>query len=326
MELSYAFLDIPFSLPYHFARASLLATRLVRVELRDGDVRGRGEATLFESPFPDPKAATAEQVEQARVAIGQGAGREDLLGLLPAGAARNAVDAALWDLAAKRSGRRVWQTIGLPEPTPVEDMLTVSLADETPFVQELKDSQGRRALKLKLGSAEDVERLELTRTHRPDAELVVDVNCGWTPDRLVAMLPVLARHDVRMVEQPVRPEHEEALRGLPRQVPLIADESFYAEEDLPRIAELYDGVNIKLDKCGGLTAALRIVAQARQRDLRIMVGCFAATSLASAAAFQVAHFAEFRDIAGHLILTEDVQPSMPCVDGWLSPPTPELWG
>jgi L-alanine-DL-glutamate epimerase-like enolase superfamily enzyme len=140
------------------------------------------------------------------------------------------------------------------------------------------------------------------------------------------MLPVLARHDVRMVEQPVRPEHEESLRGLPRQVPLIADESFYAEEDLPRIAELYDGVNIKLDKCGGLTAALRIVAQARQRDLRIMVGCFAATSLASAAAFQVAHYAEFRDIAGHLILTEDVQPSMPCADGWLSPPTPELWG
>ncbi|MFE0590578.1 enolase C-terminal domain-like protein [Micromonospora echinospora] len=326
MELSHAFLDIPFSLPYHFARASLLATRLVRVELRDGDLRGRGEATLFESPFPDPRAATAEQVEQARVAIGQGAGREDLLTLLPAGAARNAVDAALWDLEAKRSGRRVWQTIGLPEPTPVEDMLTVSLADETQFVQELKDSQGRRALKLKLGSAEDVERLELTRAHRPDAELVVDVNCGWTPDRLVAMLPVLARHDVRMVEQPVRPEHEEALRGLPRQVPLIADESFYAEEDLPRIAELYDGVNVKLDKCGGLTAALRIVAQARQRDLRIMVGCFAATSLASAAAFQVAHYAEFRDIAGHLILTEDVQPSMPCVDGWLSPPTPELWG
>ncbi|SCL19945.1 dipeptide epimerase [Micromonospora inyonensis] len=326
MELSHAFLDIPFSLPYHFARASLLATRLVRVELRDGDVRGRGEATLFESPFPDPKAATAEQVEQARVAIGQGAGREDLLTLLPAGAARNAVDAALWDLEAKRSGRRVWQTIGLPEPTPVEDMLTVSLAGETQFVQELKDSQGRRALKLKLGSEEDVERLELTRAHRPDAELVVDVNCGWTPERLVAMLPVLARHDVRMVEQPVRPEHEEALRGLPRPVPLIADESFYAEEDLPRIAELYDGVNIKLDKCGGLTAALRIVAQARQRDLRIMVGCFAATSLASAAAFQVAHHAEFRDIAGHLILTEDVQPSMPCVDGWLSPPTPELWG
>ncbi|OZV75193.1 hypothetical protein CA850_29140 [Micromonospora echinospora] len=326
MELSYAFLDIPFSLPYHFARASLLATRLVRVELRDGDVRGRGEATLFESRFPDPKAATAEQVEQARVAIGQGAGREDLLALLPAGAARNAVDAGLWDLEAKRSGRRVWQAIGLPEPTPVEDMLTVSLADEAQFVQELKDSQGRRALKLKLGSAEDVERLELTRAHRPDAELVVDVNCGWTPERLVAMLPVLARHDVRMVEQPVRPEHEEALRGLPRQVPLIADESFYAEEDLPRIAELYDGVNIKLDKCGGLTAALRIVAQARQRDLRIMVGCFAATSLASAAAFQVAHYAEFRDIAGHLILTEDVQPSMPCVDGWLSPPTPELWG
>ncbi|GLY24468.1 enolase C-terminal domain-like protein [Micromonospora sp. NBRC 101691] len=326
MELSHAFLDIPFSLPYHFARASLLATRLVRVELRDGDLRGRGEATLFESRFPDPKAATAEQVEQARVAIGQGAGREDLLALLPAGAARNAVDAALWDLEAKRSGRRVWQMIGLPEPTPVEDMLTVSLADETQFVQELKDSQGRRALKLKLGSPEDVERLELTRAHRPDAELVVDVNCGWTPERLVAMLPVLARHDVRMVEQPVRPEHEEALRGLPRQVPLIADESFYAEEDLPRIAELYDGVNVKLDKCGGLTAALRIVAQARQRDLRIMVGCFAATSLASAAAFQVAHYAEFRDIAGHLILTEDVQPSMPCVEGRLSPPTPELWG
>ncbi|WP_431045761.1 enolase C-terminal domain-like protein [Streptomyces sp. P1-3] len=326
MKLDVAFLDIPFNLPYSFARAHLVSAPLLRVEITDDDFSGRGEATLFESPFADPKAATAEQLERARRDIEEGATRDELLTLLPAGPARNAVDAALWDLEAKRRGVRVWSLAGLPAPVPVEDMLTISLADEPQFTQELEDSRGRRALKLKLGSDTDVQRLETTRALRPDAELVVDVNCGWSLDRLVEMLPVLARHDVRMVEQPVGPDEEEGLRGLPRAVPLVADESFYGEGDLPRISELYDGVNIKLDKCGGLTAALRIVEQARRRDLRIMVGCFAASSLATAAAFQVATFAEFRDIAGHLILTEDVQPAMPCRDGWLDPPSADLWG
>ncbi|KUJ41275.1 hypothetical protein ACZ90_68035 [Streptomyces albus subsp. albus] len=326
MKLDVAFLDIPFNLPYSFARAHLVSAPLLRVHLSDDDFTGRGEATLFESPFADPKAANTELLEGVRQQVEDGATREDLLTLLPGGPVRNALDAALWDLEAKRSGVRVWNRIGLPEPAPAEDMLTISLADEPQFSQELRDSRGRRVLKLKLGSDTDVQRLATTRAIRPDADLVVDVNCGWSLEQLVEMLPVLERHGVSMVEQPVGPDDEEGLRGLPRSVPLIADESFYSLEDLPRISELYDGVNIKLDKCGGLTAALRIVAEARRRKMRIMVGCFAASSLATAAAFQVANHAEFRDIAGHLILTDDVQPSIACRDGWLDPPSAELWG
>jgi L-alanine-DL-glutamate epimerase-like enolase superfamily enzyme len=327
VKLDVTFLEIPFDLPYSFARAHhVTSAPLIRVALSDGSVAGRGEATLFESPHADPRAATADQLESVRSVIEAGVAREELLKLLPAGPARNAVDAALWDLEAKRSDTRVWRLLGLPEPVPLEDMVTISLADAPQFEQELRDSADCRVLKLKLGSDNDVERLEVTRRLRPDARLVVDVNCAWTVGRLEQMLPVLARHDVRMVEQPVHADDEEGLRGLTHAVPIIADESFYGEEDLPRISELYDGINIKLDKCGGLTAALRIVEQARERDLRLMVGCFAASSLATAAAFQVAGFAEFRDIAGHLILTEDIEPSIPCVKGWLSPPAPELWG
>jgi L-alanine-DL-glutamate epimerase-like enolase superfamily enzyme len=318
--------DVGLVLPYTYSRGHDLSCALVQVRLEEDGVAGRGEGAPFESFFGVPATETLEQLEAVRPAVERGVSNRELLSLLPAGPARNALDAALWDLEAKRSSTPVWRLLGLHEPAPIEIMTTVSLAGDEQLGHELEASREHPVLKLKLGSDTDVERLELTRAVRPDADLVVDVNGAWDVDRLREMLPVLARHDVRMVEEPVSGRHVSGLRDLPRSIPLVADESFSSPDDLPRLAGLYDGVSIKLDKCGGLTAALEIVERARPLGLKVMVGCLPATSLSSAVGFHLAGFAEFVDLDNHLWVTEDTEPALVYRDGWLEPPLPELWG
>jgi L-alanine-DL-glutamate epimerase-like enolase superfamily enzyme len=318
--------DVPLSLPYTYARGYDLTCALVQVRLEADGVAGRGEGAPFESFFERPASDVVRQLEEIAPRLGPDVSNDDLFTLLPAGPARNALDAALWDLRAKREWTTVWRLLGIQEPVPVKIMTTISLAGYDQLVQELGDSAEHPVLKLKLGAADDVERLRLTQKLRPDADLVVDVNGGWDFDRLAEMLPVLEQHGVRMVEQPVDAEQEHRLRGLERGIPLVADESFATKDDLDRLAPLYDGVNIKLDKCGGLTAALRIVELARERGLRIMAGCLPASSLSSAAGFHLAQFAEFVDLDNHLWVAEDTQPALEYQAGWLHPPSPLLWG
>ncbi|SEO62925.1 dipeptide epimerase [Actinacidiphila rubida] len=319
--------DISFSLPYSYARGNDLACTVVRVEVRDGTWTGRGEGAPFESFFETSADEAVRALEHLAATVPPAAlDRQALLTLMEPGAARNALDAALWDLEAKRGGRPVWELAGTPQPKPLEIMTTISMADPDQFAQELAESRHARILKLKLGSDHDTERLERTRARRPDAHLVVDVNGGWSPATLRAMLPVLERHDVRMLEQPVSRHDEECLRGLPHPMPIVADESFQHEDDLDRVTGLYDGINVKLDKCGGLTAALRIFARARARGLRLMLGCLPGSSLSSAVGFHAAQCAEFVDLDAHLRLVEDVEPRMTATGGWLQPPAPELWG
>ncbi|MFD9794364.1 dipeptide epimerase [Streptomyces sp. NPDC059070] len=326
--------EIAFGLPYTYARGHDLTCTVVRVELRDppdsGGRTGRGEGAPFESWFEVSAEETVAELEAVGPLVESGTvGRDGLLGRLVQGAARNALDAALWDLAAKRAGVPVWRLLGTPEPKPLEIMTTISLADPDQLEQELAESRSSRVLKLKLGSPDaddDVRRLERTRAVRPDASLVVDVNGGWDLDVLRELLPLLDRHRVRMLEQPVDAAAEPGLAELHHPVPIVADESFETEDDLARVRGLYDGVNIKLDKCGGLTAALRIVRRARAEGLRVMVGCLPGSSLSAAVGFHAAQLAEFVDLDGHLRLVDDVEPKMRVKDGWLQPPQRGLWG
>ncbi|WHM37600.1 dipeptide epimerase [Streptomyces sp. BPTC-684] len=326
--------EIAFGLPYTYARGHDLTCTVVRVELRDG-LRdgahlGRGEGAPFESFFEVSAEETVAELEAVGPLVESGtADRADLLARLRRGAARNALDAALWDLAAKRAGVPVWRLLGTPEPKPLEIMTTISLAGPGQLEQEIAESRSVRVLKLKLGSPDaddDVHRLERLRAARPDARIVVDVNGGWDLDTLRVMLPLLEKHRVRMLEQPVDAASEPGLRGLPRSLPIVADESFETEDDLERVRGLYDGVNVKLDKCGGLTAALRIIGRARREGLRIMVGCLPGSSLSAAVGFHAAQLAEFVDLDGHVRLVDDIEPRMTAKDGWLQAPARELWG
>ncbi|MBD0744110.1 hypothetical protein BG418_21345 [Streptomyces sp. CBMA152] len=328
--------EIAFSLPYTYARGHDLTCTVVRVELRDGEHVGRGEGAPFESFFEVSAEETVAELEAVGPLVESGVSdlgdvgeRAELLSRLGRGAARNALDAALWDLAAKKADTPVWRLLGIPAPQPLQIMTTISLADPDQLAQELAESRSAHVLKLKLGSPDaddDVHRLEKLRAARPDARLVVDVNGGWDLDTLRTMLPLLVKHRVRMIEQPVGDAAEPGLRGLRRTIPIVADESFETEDDLERVRGLYDGVNVKLDKCGGLTAALRIIGRARREGLRIMVGCLPGSSLSAAVGFHAAQLAEFVDLDGHLRLVDDIEPRMPAKDGWLQPPARELWG
>lgn len=326
MKLTVERVDVPLRLPYSYARGDDLRCAMVRVRLTEDGVTGRGEGAPFESFFERPAAETVRQLEDLGDELDEGLTAEDVLALLPAGPARNALDAALWDLRAKQSGSPVWQLLGLPEPHAVDIVTTISLAGPGQLERELRDSVEHPVLKLKLGAPDDVDRLALTRRLRPDAALVVDVNSGWDHARLTEMLPVLGEYGVRMIEQPVRPDEESAMVAGSSEIPIVADESFGTEDDLVRLAPHYDGVNIKLDKCGGLTAGLRVVARAKELGLRIMVGCLPASSLSTAAGFHLAQFAEFTDLDNHLWLAEDVSPSVRYRAGRLYAPRPELWG
>lgn len=318
--------DVELISPYTYSRSRDLKCTLVHVELHNGEAVGRGEGAPFESFFEAPASETLEQLHAVAGKVHDRLTPEELLTLLPPGPARNALDAALWDLEAKRRKKRVWQLLDLPEPRPVRIMYTISMAEHDQLVRELEDARRHPILKLKLGSKDDLARLELTRRIRPEAELVVDVNSGWDIETLRAMLPVLERYGVKMVEQPVAPRYEAGLREVERSIPLIADESFSSLQDLGRLADLYDGVNIKLDKCGGLTTALKIIEEARRRKLSIMLGCLPASSLSSAVGMLAAQFAKFVDLDNQFWLKEDIQPALAYENGWLHPASPELWG
>lgn len=325
MKYTFNAVSAPLKMPYIYARGRDLTCSLVQVQLASDDVVGRGEGAPLESFFNVPSGDTLDQLDAIRPEVEAGIDREGLLELLPACPARNAVDAALWDFEAKRAGVPVWELLGV-EPRPIENITTISLAEPEQFRLELEASRGQGKLKLKLGSANDVERLELVREIRPDATVVVDVNCAWDLATFAEMLPILTEHRVEMIEQPV-PESEEAgLAEISRSIVVIADESFTDEDDLDRVAGLYDGINIKLDKCGGLTAALRIVDRARQAGLRVMIGCIPASSLSMAAGYPIGVLADYVDLGGHLLLSKDVQPAIAWRDGWLEPPSRELWG
>jgi len=291
----------------------------VRVE-RDGLV-GWGECVPYAR-----YGETLESVAAEIAGLPAGIDRMALQAALPAGAARNAVDCALWDLEAKRAGKRVWQLAGLAAPGPEITCFTLSLDTPGNMRAAAARHAHRPVLKIKLGTPDDMVRLEAVRAGAPAARIVVDANEGWSAEVYSELAPHLLRLGVAMVEQPLPAGQDEMLAEIARPLPVCADESCHDRASLPGLRSKYDMVNIKLDKTGGLTEALALRDAARAEGYRVMVGCMVGTSLAMAPAVLVAQGAEVVDLDGPLLLAEDRAVPLAYDAAGVHPPEPGLWG
>ena len=311
---------------FSIARGSKHEAVVVVATVREGAHQGRGECVPY-AHYGESLEGVVARIEGCAGAIAAGAGRSELQGLLPAGAARNALDCALWDLEAKLSGRSVAQLAGLPALKPVETALTISLAGPEAMAAKAAAAAMRfPLLKLKLGGAGDADRLATIRRAVPGARLIVDANEAWEEQDLEGLLEVAASVRVELVEQPLPVGHDGLLECIARPVPVCADESVHERNSIGAIARRYDAVNIKLDKTGGLTEALATVAEARAMGLKLMVGCMVGTSLAMAPALLLAQDADWVDLDGPLLLGRDREPGLAYAGGKVFPPPPELWG
>ncbi len=310
---------------FTISRGSVTAVELVVVTLIDGDAVGRGECRPYPRYGESPASVTAE-IEVLADRFKGGLTRTQLQPLLHPGAARNALDCALWDLEAKLTGQPAWELAGLAPPQPLVTAYTLSLDTPEAMGRAAALNASRPILKLKLAGQGDLERVAAVRQAAPASKLIVDANEGWTVESYRAFAPALAGLGVAMVEQPLPATADEGLRGEARPVPLCADESAHARAGLERLSGLYDIVNVKLDKTGGLTEALAMIAAARTLNLGIMVGCMVATSLAMAPAVLAAQGAEYVDLDGPLLLAEDRAEGLAFRGSTLQPPTAALWG
>ncbi len=311
--------------PFRISNAVWNTFPAIVVELQDGDLVGRGEAEGVYY-FDETPASMIAQVEEVAEQIETGASRMELLELLPPGGARNAVDCALWDLEAKRSGKRVWELAGT-DLKEIVTVYTIGLEDEPETMAEKAAAAAHQpVLKVKLGADRPVERIEAIRAARPDATIVVDANQGWDFAQLKEVAPRLKGLGVTMIEQPLPRGADEELEGHEPPLPLCGDESCVHGGELEQAARRYQMINIKLDKCGGLTHGIDIAREARRRDLGLMVGCMGGTSLAMAPSFVVGLLCDFHDVDGPLLLKNDRVFGLRYHKGVVEPPTRRLWG
>ncbi len=306
---------------FTISRESRTVARVLTVLAEAGGVVGRGECVPYARYGESLESVTAE-IE----GLPEGVTLETLQGLLPPGAARNAVDCALWDHAAKAAGKRVWELAGLPAPGPEVTAFTLSL--DTP--ERMRAAAARAAhrplLKVKLGTPDDMVRLEAVREGAPRARIIVDANEGWTAEIYADLAPHLLRLGVALVEQPL-PAGDDAMLGeIARPLPVCADESCHDRATLPDLTGKYDMVNVKLDKTGGLTEALALRDAARAEGYGIMVGCMVGSSLAMAPAVLVAQGAAVTDLDGPLLLAEDREVPLRFDAAGVHPPDAGLWG
>ncbi|MEX0922615.1 MAG: N-acetyl-D-Glu racemase DgcA [Rhodovibrionaceae bacterium] len=310
---------------FRISRGAKTAAEVVVVELSRGGARGRGECVPY-SRYGESLDGVIAAIEAQRGEIEGGMDRAALQQALPAGAARNALDCALWDLEAKLAGTPVWRLAGLDKPGSVTTAYTLSL-DSAEIMAEAAAAQAERPLlKLKLAGPEDLDRVRAVRKAAPNPKLVVDANEGWTLEAYQATAPELRALGVAMIEQPLPVGEDAGLAGIERLVPLCADESCHDRATLAALEGRYDLVNIKLDKTGGLTEALALKAEAEAAGFGIMVGCMLATSLAMAPAVLLAQGAEVVDLDGPLLLDRDRPEALDITGSEIAPPRPELWG
>lgn len=295
------------------------------VTLEADGLVGRGEASgvYYRGDLP---AGAVAQVEALRSELA-GLDRDRLAGMLPPGCARNALDCALWELEARRVGKPVWQLAGLAAPRPLKTTFTLGAEDPDVLVGIATGAYAQaRALKMKLtGEAVDAERVRAVRAARPDVWIGVDANQGFTPDSLAALMPVLVAADVGMIEQPFRTDRDADLDGLASPIPIAADESVQSTAEISGLVGRADIINIKLDKCGGLTEALAMVRLARELGLRVMVGNMVGTSLAMAPAALLGQLCDFADLDGPLALRGDRSVRVRYEDGCIILPE-TVWG
>jgi len=304
------------------ARGSNTVAEVVVATIHDNGHTGRGECVPYARYGETPQSILAA----IRAVTLDTADRDKLAALLPAGAARNALDCALWDLQARKAQRSVPDLCGIEPPRPVITAYTLSLGAPQSMAEAAKRAADRPVLKIKLGGAHDAACLAAVRDSAPDATLIVDANEGWQQRNLHRLLDQCADLGVALVEQPLPAGADAALGSINRPVPLCADESLHNIDDLQAISGRYDAVNIKLDKAGGLTHALELKAQAQRLGLSVMIGCMVATSLAMAPALLLAADAAFVDLDGPLLLARDRKPGLTYRGSRIEPPPPGLWG
>ena len=315
----------PLRATFTISRGSKSASEVVVARVREGELEGRGECL----PYPrygETPAAVAAAIEALVPAVRDGMGRDELQEALPAGAARNALDCALWDLECKAGGARAWEIAGLAAPGPMVTTYTLSLDTPDSMRAAAARNADRPLLKLKLGGSGDVDRVAAVREGSPRARIIVDANEGWTTDDYRRLAPELARLEVDLIEQPLRVGDDDALARLDRPVPVCADEACHDRATLDALAGRYDVINIKLDKTGGLTEALALREEARARGFGFIVGCMIATSLSMAPALLVADGAAYVDLDGPLWLAEDRTHGLRYDRAHVHPPTAALWG
>jgi L-alanine-DL-glutamate epimerase-like enolase superfamily enzyme len=310
---------------FTISRGSKREAAVVVATLGDGVHTGRGECVPY-ARYGESIESVVAAIEGCADAIGRGLSREQLASVLPAGAARNALDCALWDLEAKRSGRSAAMLAGMGDLHPVLTAYTLSLDAPEAMAARAREVADFPLLKLKLGGAGDAERLAAVRAARPNARLIADANEAWQASETESLLAAAAEARVELVEQPLPAGSDVILAEIVRPVPVCADESAHGNDTLFRIADRYDAVNIKLDKTGGLTEALSVATWAREVGLRLMVGSMVATSLAIAPALILAQDADWVDLDGPLLLARDRVPGLRYEGATIFPPEPALWG
>ncbi len=312
--------------PFSISRGTKSRADVVVVTARDDEFEGRGEGVPY-ARYGESMTGALQAITAFRANC-RDCSRDPVLRAMPPGAARNAVDCALWDLEARRSGVPVWELAGLPAPAPVETAYTIVLDDIAAMAAAARRNASRPLLKLKLGGvpAEDVERLRAVREAAPGARLIVDANEGWSMAGLERVVPVAAEVGVELIEQPLPADGDDALAGFPSPVPLGADESVHGQVDLTELAARYQVLNVKLDKTGGLTSALDLVRDARGMGFDVMIGCMVATSLSMAPALLLARDAAFVDLDGPLLLGADRPDGLRYEDDRVAFPPRGGWG
>ncbi|MCU0803306.1 MAG: dipeptide epimerase [Rhodobacteraceae bacterium] len=306
---------------FTIARGSKTAAHVLTVAITRGGITGRGECVPYAR-----YGETLESVTAQIMALPADMTRESLQQALPPGAARNAVDCALWDHAAKAAGRRVWDLAGLPAPGPKTTAFTLSLDTPANMHAAAAANAHRPILKIKLGTPDDMPRLEAVRAGAPNATLIIDANEGWTPEVYANLAPHLVAAGVALVEQPLPAGADGMLAEMARPLPVCADEACFDRASLPGLVGKYDLINIKLDKTGGLTEALATRDMALQMGFGVMVGCMVGTSLAMAPAVLLAQGAAYTDLDGPLLLAEDRNDPLAYDADGVHPPEAKLWG
>ncbi len=310
---------------FAIARGAKTEAAVIVAELSDGRVTGRGECVPY-ARYGETIEGVAAALRTMREQLAGGLDRAALQTAMPAGAARNALDCALWDYEAKTGGRPAYALAGLPPPRALTTAYTISLDTPDAMADAAGKASARKLLKVKLGGAGDGARIRAVRGAAPQAELIVDANEGWTANNLAENFAACAAAGVTLIEQPLPAADDDALARIARPIPICADESAHDRASLSSLAGRYDAVNVKLDKTGGLTEALAMVAEAQRLGFSIMVGCMVATSLSMAPAMLAAQSARVVDLDGPLLLARDREHGLRYVESLVHPATQELWG
>ncbi len=326
-KLSVASQSWPLRQTFRIARGAKNEAVVVVATIEEGGHAGHGECVPY-ARYGETVASVISQIEKLRRRVEGGISRQDLQTLLPAGAARNALDCAMIDLEAKKTGRPAYELLGLPPPAPVHTTFTLSVDEPEAMGNAAAEAaaKGYRLLKLKVAGGQDISRVQAVRRAAPEARLIVDANEGWTPEEYDVLAPGLAELGVALIEQPLKAEEDGYLAWTEAPVPVCADESCHTRGDLERIRRRYSHINVKLDKAGGLTEAVALAREAAAIGLKLMVGCMVSTSLAMAPATLLAGLAEFVDLDGPLLLARDRDPGLQYDADTLYPATRQLWG